>query len=144
MLFLTLSTVISSYSVFAIIMVLSFFFMKDKMVLILNKYAGSKKIILFEVYSWGIIMSWLFLTLPLFDLIIFQKFSYLEQIGLNTVFGQMSILEVNLWYGIVFLNILGVKAAFSFSEIASMLRKGRIRVIKRGMFNFFMPEGFCR
>lgn len=145
MLYYTLATLVSVYSVLAVLLLVVRFHMKRTYGVAgfaekINSLAGTKTIAAFEMYSYLVLVAWLALALPLADLFAFQWFSHFENRGLRTCFGWMTSHEASNYIATVLLNILGAKAALVLVEISGLLRKGRVRMVPRGIFQVWMPE----
>ena len=137
------TSVISIYSVLAVTLLVTYFYMKHACGIAgatekVNMLAGSKKIVMFEIYSYISLIVWFALALPWVDLFMFQWFSHLENDGLRTYFGWMTDREASIYFVVMFLNILGAKAAMTLAELAAMLRKGRVRMVPHGIFFVWM------
>ncbi len=107
---------------------------------VINKLAGTRKIVAFEVYSYFSLAVWVVLVLPWVDLLTFQWFSHFKDDGIKTYFGWMTSREGSIYFLAVLLNILGAKGAMTLAELAGLLRKGRVCMVPRGIFWVFMPE----
>lgn len=131
------------YSALAVILLITYFLMKRVYGILgsterINTLARTKKVVAFEFYSYLSLVIWFALALPWVDLFTFQWFSHFENDGLRTYFGWMSDHEVSIYFVVMFLNILGAKAAMTLAELAAMLRKGRVRMVPHGIFFVWM------
>lgn len=141
-----LATFASLYSALAIILVITYFTMKrvrgiaGSTEIINQKFAGTKKIVAFEIYSYLMLAVWFALALPWVDLFTVQWFSHFQNDGLQTYFGWMTSHDAGVYFVIMFMNFLGAKAAMTLAELAGLLRNGRVRMVPHGMFFVWMPE----
>ena len=145
MLFNTFVTLASTYSVLAVILLITYFYMKRAYGIAgstekINRLAGTKKVVMFEIYSYASLAVWFALVLPWADLFTFQKFSHFQDGGLQTYFGWMTSHDASIYFVVMFMNILGAKAAMTLAELAGLLRKGRVRMVPHGFFLVWMPE----
>ncbi len=135
MLFNTLMTLSSTYSMLAIVILISTVYLKkvhglDGFNRQVNTLAKSKTIVVFEVYSWFSIVVWVTLALPWVDLFTANYMSGFKSGGVTTYFGWMSSKQAGAYFVLMFMNILGVKAAMKLTEIAAMLRRGRVHLVR--------------
>lgn len=133
----------SLYSMLAAILLVTYFYMKHVYGIqgstkIINQFAGTKKIVVFELYSYLSLVVWFAFALPWVDLFTFQWFSHFENEGLRTYFGWMTDHEASIYFVVMFFNILGAKAAMTLAELAGLLRKGRVRMVPHGIFFVWM------
>ena len=141
--FATLATL---YSALAVVLLITYFYMKrvhgiaGSTETINQKFAGTKKVVAFEIYSYLSLAVWFALVLPWADLFTFQWFSHFENDGLQTYFGWMTSHDASVYFVVMFMNILGAKAAMTLAELAGMLRKGRVRMVPQGFFFVWMLE----
>ena len=146
LLYTTLTALISAYSLLAVALLVTYFCMKrvygitGSTEVINRKFAGTRKIVAFEIYSYISLTVWFALVLPWADLFTFQWFSHVEMHGLWTYFGWMTSHEASIYFVVMFFNILGAKAAMTLAELAGLLRKGRVRMAPHGFFFVWMPE----
>ena len=135
----------SLYSMLAVVLLITYFYMKrvygingstEKV----NTLAGTKKVVTFEIYSYLSLAVWFALVLPWADLFTFQWFSHFENGGLRSYFGWMTSHNASVYFVVMLMNILGAKAAMTLSELAGLLRKGRVRMVPHGFFFVWMPE----
>ena len=135
MLFNTLMILSSIYSVLAIVILISNIYIKKVYGLSdfnrrVNGLAKSKQIVVFEVYSWCSMFVWFTLALPWIDIFTFNYSSSFKDGGLYTYFGWMSSEQAGMYFILLFINILGVKAALSITQITRMLRRGRVYLVR--------------
>ena len=142
----TLSIFVTAYSLFAIVFMIASLYVEfrfgiDKFAKIVNeRYAKKKALIIFEIFSWLVVVVWLVLGLTFVDLTTFQFFTHFEGSGVSTLLGSMDSRKFDVYFLVMFFNILGVKAAWLFAQVAHILRKGYVRLIKRGFFIAVIPE----
>jgi hypothetical protein len=127
---------VSIYSLLAITFLFVHYFCKWEMGLqrynnVINlMWANSSGALLIAVYSYSVLAAWLVFSLPWLDLFTFQKFTHFQDHdGIMTYFGLISGKQANTYFLVMFLNILGVKAALNIAEAALLLRGGRVKLI---------------
>lgn len=135
MLFNTLVTFASIYSLLAVLILFVSVYLKKVYGLTgfnqqVNRLAKTKTIVVFEVYSWVSMVIWFALALPWVDLFTANLSSSFKDDGINTYFGWMSSKQAGIYFVLMFMNILGVKAALKFTEITAMLRRGRVHLVR--------------
>lgn len=135
MFFAILVTFASIYSLLAVVILITSVYLKKVYGLTglnqrVNKLAKTKSVAIFEVYSWISIAIWLALALPWIDLFTANLFSSFKDDGINTYFGWMSSKQAEVYFALMFMNILGVKAALKFTEISPMLRRGHVHLVR--------------
>ncbi|HEU0050785.1 MAG TPA: hypothetical protein VFQ60_01885 [Patescibacteria group bacterium] len=141
-----LAALATVYSTLAIILLITYYLLKHvygimgSTEIINRKFARTRKITAFEVYSYFSLAVWFVLALPWIDLFTVQWSSRFENDGLRSYFGWMTSGEATLYFAVVFFNILGAKASLTLAELAGLLRKGRVQMIPRGLFHVWMPE----
>lgn len=145
MLYYTLATLTSFYSVIAVALLVVNFYMKrtygiDGTTERINRLAGTKKIRAFQIFSYVSMVAWIALALPWIDLTTFGWFSHFENRGLRTYFGWMEHNEASTYFFVMFFNILGAKAALVLAELSGLLRKGRVVMVPRGIIHIWMHE----
>ena len=143
--FYTLTALTSTYSLLAIVLLITHFYLKHAYGIAgstekINTLAGTKKVVAFEIYSYLSLIAWFALVLPWADLFTVQYFSHFKDGGLETYFGWMTSHEASIYFVVMFMNILGAKAAMTLAELAGLLRKGRVRMVPHGFFFVWMPE----
>ena len=103
-----------------------------------NRFAGKKSVIVFEIYSYLVLLAWLTTFLSFADLFTIQKFAQFRDYpyyDILTWFGPMSYRQGDIHFFFLFFNILGIKAALNMVEVARLVRQGRVRIHK-------LPYGF--
>ena len=145
MLYQTFATLASLYTVLAVVVLVAHLYLKHVYGVrgsaeVVNKLAGTKKIVVFEIYSYLSLAVWFALVLPWVDLFTFQKFSHFAEGGLQTYFGFMTSKQADMFFVVMFMNILGAKAAMTLAELAGLLRRGRVQCIPHGWFLVWKPE----
>ena len=142
----------SGATLFGILFVLGFWGIKhayglEVLVRIINNYFAGRRFMLWvEIFSYICMVAWVALALPWIDLFTtlwwFSRIEDLEGggLGLKTWFGFMNEHEATTYFCFMFFNILGVKAALQISEMAKLLQRGRIRIIRHGLILAWMSE----
>lgn len=136
---------VSTYSLLAIALVVAFLVLKFMYGVrgvnqIINFLAGSRNTLAIEIFSYSSLAAWFALVLPWMDLLTVQWFTRFQDDGMVSYFGQMKGRDVDIYFVVMFFNILGAKAAMTLAELARMLRKGRVLLIPRGPLWVFMSE----
>ncbi len=145
MLYTILATIASINSLLAVALLLSFYYLKlrhgiDGMTEKVNKLAGTRAIILVQIYAYFSMLVWVALALPWIDFITIQKISQYKDGGMESYLGWMNNKQATIYFALMFLNIIGAKAALPVSELANLLRKGRVQMIEWGLFFVWKPE----
>ncbi len=145
MLYNILATIASINSFLAVILLLTFYYLKLRygiqgMTERVNRLAGTRAIALVQIYAYLSVVVWIALALPWIDLITIQKLSQFKDGGMDSYLGWMTSRQASIYFVLMFFNILGAKAALPVAELASLLRRGRVRMMKWGIFFVWKPE----
>ena len=94
-----------------------------------GSFGSSQEELLDVPVSFGV---WFVLVLPWADLFTIQYFSHFKDGGLESYFGWMTSREASMYFVLMFVNMLGAKAAMTLAELSGLLRQGRVRLIPHG------------
>ncbi len=134
----------SLYSVVTAALLIFYVYLKrthgiERSTAIINRLAGSREIIAFEIFSYASGGAWFLLAFPVIDLFTLQWFTTLVDDGFQTYFGWMSFDTFGVLFALAFFNILGARGAMKFTSLSAMLRKGRVMMVPVGLFWVWMP-----